>query len=284
MLEEAADGVFVATSRIDVTTSTVIVDGTECVLVDPAWTPAELSALAAEIARRGWAVSAGLATHAHHDHLLWHPGFGTGPRWGSAGTVQMIREHYADLLGALDNGSDNGSGDGPGDGPAAVADGEHSRVPAWYRELFARVAPVPGDNLPEPFGTSSGRLADRQSEPMELIVHDGHAPGHTALWLPHRRVLVAGDMLSDLELPLPLDPDDVPAYLHALDVLEPYVHRAEVLIPGHGTPTTDPAARLAADYAYFDDVRTGRPSADPRVDRPGMAAVDRRVRGLAEPH
>jgi len=42
-------------------------------------------------------------------------------------------------------------------------------------------------------------------------------PGHTALSLPPLRVLIAGDMLSDVELPLPFYLDDLPAYIDALD-------------------------------------------------------------------
>jgi glyoxylase-like metal-dependent hydrolase (beta-lactamase superfamily II) len=79
-------------------------------------------------------------------------------------------------------------------------------------------------------------------------------------------------MLSDHELPLPFSPDDLPAYLAALDRLAPFVAMAEYLIPGHGTPTDAPSARLDADRRYLDDVvRTGR-SDDPRIGNPDMAA------------
>ena len=36
----------------------------------------------------------------------------------------------------------------------------------------------------------------------ELIVHDGHAPGHGAVFMPEAGILVAGDMRSDMEIPL----------------------------------------------------------------------------------
>jgi glyoxylase-like metal-dependent hydrolase (beta-lactamase superfamily II) len=68
--------------------------------------------------------------------------------------------------------------------------------------------------------------------PVQLVVHDGHAPGHTAVWLPESRTLLAGDMLRDRELPLPFDPDDLPAYLAALDTLAPFVAQARALVPG----------------------------------------------------
>ena len=37
-------------------------------------------------------------------------------------------------------------------------------------------------------------------------MHDGHAPGHGAVFLPESGVLIAGDMCSDVEIPL-LDTD-----------------------------------------------------------------------------
>jgi len=103
-----------------------------------------------------------------------------------------------------------------------------------------------------------------------LVVHDGHAPGHTAVWLPEQRVLIAGDMLSDLELPLPFYPDDLPSYVAALDLLAPFAARAAVVIPGHGTPGSDAVARLDADRRYLDDVVAGRVPSDPRLANPGM--------------
>lgn len=232
-LIEVAGGVWVAMSQRDSTTSTVIVGGSGLLLVDPAWLPYELSGLAAELTKRKWRVTAGFSTHAHHDHLLWHPDFGDVPRWASATTCALAIEHRVELLESL--GSD------------------------WpWPEVFGRVDPLDGPSLP--FG----------AEKIEVVIHDGHAPGHSALWLPERGVLIVGDMLSDVELPF--WPDDLPAYLAALDQLTPYVRKARVLIPGHGTPTSNPGTRLDADQRYLDAVITGSPSDDPRLGLPGMAA------------
>lgn len=201
---EVCNGVYVATSRRYVTTSTLVVHGREVLLVDPAWDPDELDQLADLLATRGWTVTAGIATHAHHDHLL----------------------------GAL----------------------------------------VGGVQAPD--------SALAVGEAVELVEHDGHLPGHYAVWLPARATLLAGDMLSDVELPLPLDPDDVPAYLRALDLLEPYVRRARVLIPGHGHPTTRPGERLDADRRYFADLLRHGDADDPRRGHDGMAEVHARIREL----
>ncbi|HEU4675976.1 MAG TPA: MBL fold metallo-hydrolase [Motilibacteraceae bacterium] len=242
-LVEVADGVFVASSRRDLTTSTLVVHGSEVLLVDPAWDPDELEALADLLEHRGWQVVAGLATHAHHDHLLWHPRFGAAPRLASARTCELAEQHRDDLVGNL--GAD---------------------WPAELATLVGRVEPAP-DALPFP-------------ELVELVEHDGHAPGHTAVWLPERGVLLAGDMLSDVELPLPLWPDDLPAYLAGLERLRPHVATARVLVPGHGNPTDDPMSRLAADRRYLDDLRrTGR-SDDPRQHNPAMPEVHEAVTRL----
>ncbi|WP_109211771.1 MULTISPECIES: MBL fold metallo-hydrolase [Microbacterium] len=235
---EVAEGVLVATSRVMSTTSTVLCRNGEALLIDPAWLPDELDTLADELEGRGLRVVGGFATHAHHDHLLWHPRFGAAPRWASAATAAVARDERAVLLASL------------GDG-----------FPADLADLMGRVqatdAAIPRASVPPGFAP-------------ELIVHDGHAPGHTAVWLPAERVLIAGDMLSDLELPLPFDPDDLPAYLAALEVLEPYAARAEVVIPGHGTPGAGAIARLEADRRYLAEVMAGTTPSDPRLANPGM--------------
>ncbi|WP_156254017.1 MBL fold metallo-hydrolase [Pseudactinotalea terrae] len=233
---EVTEGVLVTTSAIDVTTSTIVVRGREVLLVDPAWVPSELVALADLLHARGLTVAAGFSTHAHHDHLLWHPRFGDAPRWASPRTAELAVSERAGLLENMGKGWPDG-----------------------LLALFARVEALDAGRLPEPWGE------------VELVVHDGHAPGHTALWYPDRGVLLAGDMLSDIELPLPFGPDDLPAYLAGLDALAPYVARAQLLVPGHGHPTTDPLARLDADRRYLADVISRGESDDPRIGKPGMA-------------
>lgn len=242
-LVEAAPGVLVATSRRMATTSTVAVHGRSALLVDPAWEPDELERLARELAARGLEVTAGVSTHPHHDHLLWHPAYGDAPRWAAPRAAAVVLDGRDHLLTQL----------GPG-------------YPATVLEVFGRVRELPGGVVPDPFGPDGG------GDPWEVVVHDGHAPGHLTLWAPERGVLVVGDMLSDVELPLPFDPDDLGAYLAGLDALAPYVARATVLVPGHGSPTARPLARLDADRRYLDAVLAGRDPDDARRANPGMAA------------
>lgn len=240
-LTEVAPGVLVATSRRYATTSTVIASGGSAVLVDPAWEPDELAELADALQALGLTVTAGFASHAHHDHLLWHPRFGDVPRWASATTVALAQQYREQLLDAL----------GPG-------------WPAELAEIFGRVQVAVED------------LAGSTTEPIQLLEHDGHSPGHAALWLPERKVLIAGDMLSDLELPLPHHPDDLASYLTGLQVLAPYVGQAAVLVPGHGSPSWRPTERLDADRRYLDGLVAGIEVADGRRALPGMAEVHER--------
>jgi glyoxylase-like metal-dependent hydrolase (beta-lactamase superfamily II) len=244
-LDDVADGVSVAISRIMSTTSTVVAWGDSALLIDPGWLPSELEELANTLQDREYRVLAGFATHAHHDHLLWHPRFGEVPRWASPRTAELAVTQREVLVEYL----------GPG-------------FPADLVDLMGHVSPVDGEIPPD--GLPGGVTA-------ELVVHDGHAPGHTAVWLPEPRVLVAGDMLSEREVPLPFDPDDLPAYLAALDRLAPYVARASVLIPGHGIPTATPMARLDADRRYLDAVLAGRAPDDPRLADPEMAEYYERL-------
>lgn len=238
------------------------------ILVDPCWDADELDAIADELDALEVIPAAGFATHAHHDHLLWHPRFGADVvRWASAGTVQMVEEHGPELLEQL-------------------LAGRADRYPREVLDLFQQVAAVPDVGAADrdaPPGPHRLLMPDPDGvlPRAEVVVHDGHAPGHSALWLPETAVLVAGDMLSDVELPLPFYPDDLDAYLAGLDLLEPYVRAARVVVPGHGTPSDRPLDRLDADRRYLDAVLADRDPNDPRLDHPGMAEEHAHLRRLA---
>ena len=91
-------------------------------------------------------------------------------------------------------------------------------------------------------------------------------------------VLLAGDMLSDVLIPL-LDarrPGQVGAYATALERLGEAARHVDVLVPGHGAVAEGPevAARLATDHAYIDALRRGEEPVDARVgpDAPWLPA------------
>lgn len=87
-------------------------------------------------------------------------------------------------------------------------------------------------------------------------------PGHTAdqmaTLFPEQKLLVVGDMLSNLEFPFL---EDSQAYLESLDKIERLVSRGEVaeIIPGHGLPAkgqTEILQRIERDRQYLIDARS----------------------------
>ena len=246
-LAEAAPGVWVATSRRYVTTSTVLLDGSGgAVVIDPAWDPDELAAIPADLAVLGVGCVAGRATHEHYDHVLWHPDLGDVPRWSSAGTVAHLSQARETLLAPL----------------------AEFLTPDLI-EIAGRLVPLPDGSLPW-----AGPRAD-------CIEHDAHSPAHIALFLPVSGVLVAGDMLSDVELPMPQGDETLEHYAAGLAALRDAVWAAEVLIPGHGTVTRAPRERFDDDMRYLDDLLAGRVSDDPRIADPENAGLHEKNLGKA---
>jgi hydroxyacylglutathione hydrolase len=174
-LVEVGPGVHVATAALWATTSTVVVgpDG-GVLLVDPGVSVAETAALAATVRENGWRVSAGFSTHAHWDHVLWHHDLGAAPRRATARAAAAL-ERDLDAVRA-----------------AAEAD-----APGHDLALVGALDPLaPGTSLlPWP-----DAVPDAGPDRPRLVEHDAHAPGHAALVV--RGVLVVGDMLSDVEVPL----------------------------------------------------------------------------------
>jgi len=121
-------------------------------------------------------------------------------------------------------------------------------------ELIGLVTPLPADGGPVP-GT--------------IVEHQAHAIGHAALLLADRGVLLAGDMLSDVLIPLldPRRPGQVDAYAAALDRLAEAARDVEVVVPGHGAVAEglEVAARLADDRAYIDALQRGEEPVDARL-------------------
>jgi len=113
--------------------------------------------------------------------------------------------------------------------------------------------------------------------PGEIIEHGAHAVGHAAVLLADRGVLLAGDMLSDVLIPL-LDarrPGQVDDYAAALDRLEDAARHVQVVVPGHGAVAEGPdvAARLAADHRYIEALRRGEEPVDPRLEQEWLSGI-----------
>jgi glyoxylase-like metal-dependent hydrolase (beta-lactamase superfamily II) len=236
-LAEIAPGVWVARSRCYAQISTVLLDGHGgAIVVDPAFYADELAAIPADLEAMGVRVVAGISTHRHYDHVLWHPDLGDVPRWSSPGTVRATIEDREHVVGPL-------SPDLPDD----------------LVDLAARLTPYDGE------------VVDWSGPTLRLHVHDAHAPHHLALELPDLGVLLAGDMLSDVELPYPADDDeDLVTYRIGLESLGDVVRRCHLVIPGHGDVGESPVERWDADRRYLDDLEARGTSDDPRIQLDGM--------------
>ncbi|GIE54277.1 MBL fold metallo-hydrolase [Amorphoplanes nipponensis] len=237
-------------------------------LIDAGVTGAELGCLATDLGELGQTVVAGFSTHPHWDHLLWHARLGTAPRYGTARCADTARDRLSDP-GARARVATMM--------PADIAD----QVPL---ELLGDITGVPAGTARVPW----------DGPPVRIIEHRAHAPGHAALVIEDRGVLVAGDMLSDVLTPM-LDlagaADPIEDYLAALRLLEDVAGDVEVLVPGHGSVggAAELRARIERDRAYVLALRAGRDPGDPRVGpsaEPGWEWVSEvhegQVRRLAE--
>jgi hydroxyacylglutathione hydrolase len=238
-LTEVAPGVLVATSSFALTTSTVLVGAAgKCLVIDPGVTVAETIALAAELAERGLTPEVAWSTHPHWDHVLWCRELGEAPRYAAPAAVQIAETERAGM----------------------VEEAQRS-APGHDLELFGRLTVLDAAAV-----AWDGPTA-------ELIVHDGHAPGHGAVFLPEAGVLVAGDMCSDVEIPL-LDtdaPDAFGDYRAGLAALAA-VPGVRQVVPGHGHvgDAAEFRRRLAADSGYLDALALLEPFEDPRITEDWM--------------
>ena len=233
-MDEVAPGVFVATAELYTTTTTIVAGaGGGCLVIDPAVTATDLAALASWLASRGLRPAAGWSTHPHWDHVLWSRALGDVVRYGTPRAVEFAARWR----------------------PALVSEAEKA-APGHDLTLFGTLAPLPEPEIP-------------WAGPRAVVIgHDAHAPGHGAVFLPATGVLIAGDMCSDVEIPL-LDrrsADPFGGYRDGLGTLAG-VPGVRVVVPGHGHPgdADEFRRRLAADFGYLDAVQAGREPGDPRM-------------------
>jgi glyoxylase-like metal-dependent hydrolase (beta-lactamase superfamily II) len=233
MLNQVADGVWVRQSEW-VWSNAIAVRGDDGLfLVDPGIDGSDLDQLADDLDRLGIPVVAGFSTHPHWDHLLWHSRFGDVPRYATSAGAHAASEAR--------------------ERAQTMAAESASGIPL---ELIGLLTPLP---------------ADGGGVPGEIVAHEAHALGHAAVLLANRGVLLAGDMLSDVLIPMldPRRPDQLDAYETALERLGEAAKQVDVLVPGHGAVAKGPevAARLAADHAYIDALRRGDEPVDARLDQ-----------------
>ena len=98
---------------------------------------------------------------------------------------------------------------------------------------------------------------DIGEQTLELHPADGHTADGMAVWIPWARVLVAGDYLSPVEIPMLSEGGSVAAYLATLNRLEPLVEQADHVVPG--PRRADRRQRGAGDPARGPRLPRGAP-------------------------
>jgi len=267
MLEQVAEGVLIHESECIQSNAVVVQGRAGVLLIDAGLTGDEMVGVADDLRKLGQPVVAGFSTHPHWDHLLWHAKLGEAPRYGTARCA-------ADITAFLSN-------------------------PSWKDDVAEELPPEVAGEVPlDLLGLITGLPAGTTQIPWDgpkvrIIEHQAHAPGHAALLIEERRVLVAGDMLSDVLIPM-LDlnaADPIEDYLAALRLFEGVADDVDVVIPGHGSigEADQPRARIDQDRAYVQALREGHVSDDPRIGpsaKPGWEWVSDvhagQLQGLAE--
>jgi glyoxylase-like metal-dependent hydrolase (beta-lactamase superfamily II) len=252
MLRQVADGVLIHESEFCQSNAVVVQGQAGVLLIDPGVHADELDCLASDLADSGQTVVAGFSTHPHWDHLLWHSGLGLPPRHATARCAATARNR---LVGGVD--------------AVAKAAGIPDQVPL---DLLGLITGLPAETARIPWDGPHVRIVE----------HQAHAPGHAALVIEEHGVLVAGDMLSDVLIPM-LDlngtADPIEDYLTALRLLEGVAGDVDVVVPGHGSVggADQMHARIDQDRAYVRALRDGQDPSDPRVGpsaKPGWGWVN----------
>jgi len=245
VLRQITEGVLVHQSKLLENNAVVVQGRAGVLLIDPGLTGDEMACLAKDLRESGRPVVAGFATHPDWDHVLWHADLGDVPRYGTARCAASMR----DLLSNPD-------------WKARVTEGLPPEIAEEVPlDLFGRITGLPTGAAQVPWDGPEVRI----------IEHPAHAPGHAALFIEEHGVLVAGDMLSDVLIPMLDDvnstDDPIEDYLIGLRLLEDIADDIDAFIPGHGS-VGDPEqlrARIRQDRAYVQALRDGGGPDDPRI-------------------
>jgi glyoxylase-like metal-dependent hydrolase (beta-lactamase superfamily II) len=221
--------------------------GEEAFAIDSPVLPEELELLASLVQQAGFPEPQGLlATHADWDHVLAPLAFREAALGCAESSVERLRAE-------------------PGAAQRALRRFDEElhverRAPLSLGSVQALAVP--------------GRCSIGDAE-LELHPTAGHTADGMAICIPWARVLVVGDYLSPIELPVLGEAkaygvgeadgeakanfveDTLGAYVATLERLRPLVSDAEHVVPGHG-PVIDGAAALGVldeDLAYLQGLR-----------------------------
>ncbi len=194
-------------------------------MVDSPVYPDELEVLPTILQQAGFPFTGLLATHGDWDHLLGRYSFPEAP----LGMAESSAARLSNEPGAAQR-----------------------KLREFDAELYVtRPAPL---SLPGSQRLDTPGYIDIGEQTLEVHPADGHTVDGMAIWVPWARVLIAGDYLSPVEIPMISEGGSVSAYLATLNRLEPLVQEADHVVPGHGGPIDAQRALaiLREDRAYLE--------------------------------
>lgn len=207
--------------------SVVLLDREHSWLIDPGVLPSELDDIAAVVAAVKPAQLSLFLTHAHWDHVIGRPWWPTARVVAHDSLRAETTRDAAKILGKISE--------------LAIAHGE-----SWTRGFSPSVV-----------DDAVSGLRFVKAEPWRLVFRDapGHALSQLTMHLPDARVLIAADMLSDVEIPSLDGPPE--RYRETLEPLLPLAEHGaiETLVPGHGAIAHGRDAVLARfehDLGYLE--------------------------------
>lgn len=229
---EVEPGIHVRQSRAFWMNSVVLADAAHTVVVDPGVLPSELEDLRAFVERLSPRAVTLLFTHAHWDHVLGKPW------WPKARTLAHDR-----------------------------CAAEMKRDETTIRGEAEAIAVKHGERWATPFAVfrvdeAVSGLRFMKLDPWKLVLRDapGHSDSQLSVHLPDRRMLLAADMLSDIEIPTLNGP--IAPYRETLQALLLLAENGaiEVIVPGHGGVARGRSAvveRFRRDLDYLKALESG---------------------------
>ncbi|MEI7889671.1 MAG: MBL fold metallo-hydrolase [Actinomycetes bacterium] len=216
------------------TAAVAIRSGDEAFLIDSPILPEELETLPSLFEQAGFPIVGLVATHADWDHLLGGQAFPDAPLAVAQTTAARLTAE-----------------------PGAAARELRQFDEQWYVKRARPLSMPAAEALPVP-----GLLEIGEQE-LELHPTEGHTADGMAIFARWCGVLVLGDYISPVEIPMISPGGSISAYKATLGRLRELVAQATSIVPGHGG-LLDPIradALINEDLAYLNALEADGASA-----------------------
>ena len=229
--EQLTDAFRITRSRALSYNSGIFISERQAALIDPGLFPDEIEGIKQFVIKQGAEAGVIVLTHSHWDHIL-------GPEHFPGVRVVAQRDYRSADCGLMNAGRRQKT---------------MEEIGRWEEENdVRRDRPF---SVPRPQAVFDGSLMLLLGRrPLQLIHAPGHWPDQLVVYEPEDKVLWAGDMLSDIEIPFVSH--RLEAYEQTLRMLQGMDIR--ILVPGHGAVATDAGEierRFREDELYLRELR-----------------------------